>query len=54
MALKVKDNTKLGTEKLNGAHLCVVCPNVRYAKNGNTLCAPAYLKDECWKGFNLN
>ena len=54
VALKVKDATKVGTEKLNGAHLCVVCPNANYAKNGNTLCAPAYLRDECWKGFNLN
>ena len=54
VALKVKDATKVGTEKLNGAHLCVVCPNANYAKNGNTLCAPAYLRDECWKVFNLN
>ena len=54
MALKFKNATKVGTEKLNGAHLCVVCPNARYSKDGNTLCAPAYLRDECWKGFNLN
>ena len=54
LALKVKDPTKVGTDKLNGAHLCVVCPNARYTKDGNTLCAPAYMRDECWKGFNLN
>ena len=54
LALKVKDATKVGTDKLNGAHLCVVCPNAKYAKDGNTLCAPAYMRDECWKGFNLN
>ena len=54
LALKVNDATKVGTDKLNGAHLCVVCPNARYYKDGNILCAPAYLRDECWKGFNLN
>ena len=54
MALKVKDATKVGTEKLNGAHLCVVCPNANYVKNGNTLCALAYLRDNCWRRFNLN
>ena len=53
VALKAKDATKVGTEKLNGAHLCVVCPNANYAKNGKTLCAPAYLRGECWKVFNL-
>ena len=46
LALKVNDATKVGTDKLNGAHLCVVCPNARYYKDGNILCAPAYLRDE--------
>ena len=56
VALKVKDATKVGTKKkkLNRAHLCVVCPNARYAKNRNTLRAPAYLRDECSKGFKLD
>jgi len=54
LALKVKDATKVGTDKLNGTHMWVVYPNANYAKDGNTLCAPAYMRDECWKGFNLN
>ena len=54
MALKVKEVTKVGTDKLNGGHLCVVCPNTKYTKDGNTLCAPAYMRDECWNRFNLN
>ena len=47
LALKVKDATKIGTDKLNKRHLCVVCPNTKYAKDGNTLCAPGYMRDEC-------
>ena len=54
VTLKVKDATKIGMKKLNGAHLCVVCSNAKYAKDGITLCAPAYMRDECWKRFNLN
>ena len=54
LALKIKDATKVGMDKLNGALLCVVCPNAKYAKYANTLCAPAYMRDGCWKGLNLN
>ena len=29
IALKAKDTTKVGTNKLNGVHLCVICPNAK-------------------------
>ena len=53
IALRVADNTKAGTDKLTRTHLCVVCPNAKRVQDGNILQAPGYMRDECWKGFNL-
>ena len=36
LALKVKDATKVGTDKLKGAHLCVVCPNATFRRDQST------------------
>ena len=45
LALKVKDtkNQKryLSTDKINGTHLCAVCPSAKCAKDGNRLYASA-------------
>ena len=37
LALKVRDPSKVGTDKLSRAHLCVACPNKRWTTNGNML-----------------
>ena len=52
-ALRVTDNTKIGTDKLTRSHLCVVCPNTKRVQDGNVLWSPGYMRDECWEGFNL-
>ena len=38
LALKVKDATKLGMDKLNGALSCVICPTAKYAVSMQTGC----------------
>ena len=53
IALKAKDRTKVGTNKMAKENLGVFCPNVKRRVDGCTLWFPGYLKDECWKGFNL-
>ena len=47
LALKVRDPAKVGTDKLSRAHLCVTRPNKSSTRDGNTLWAPAYIRDEC-------
>ena len=54
IALKVRDSTKLGTEKLGKKHISVICPSGK-RKVGDHMCwSPGYMLDELWEGFNLS
>ena len=54
LALKIRDPKKAGTDKLSRAGLCVTCSDKSWTMDRNTLWVPAYMRDECWKRFNLN
>ena len=53
VTFKVKDLSKMGTEKVSKADLCIVCPNVTKKVEGKVRHRAGYLTEECWEGFNL-
>lgn len=52
ISFKVKDQTKLGSEKVSKADLSVFCPNMEVKVGDCMLWVVGYQSDECWEGFN--
>ena len=52
IAFKVKDQTKLGTEKVSKSDLSIFCPNVEVKVGDRMVWVVGYQSDECWEGFN--
>ena len=53
IALKMKTNSKIGTDKARKEDLVVFCPNDSRMNEGEQYCRPGYTVDNLWKGFNL-
>ena len=52
IAFRVKDQEKLGTDKVSKADLSVFCPNVEVEVGDRMVWVVGYQSDECWEGFN--
>ena len=52
IAFRVKDQEKLGTDKVSKADLSIFCPNVEVEDGDRMVWVVGYQSDECWEDFN--